>query len=191
MEEEVEVLHPQVPRPPAPQARARPARRALLENPAAVAAPAAPVAREIQAQRGKYPFDPRITPSIIKTPPPTVPPPPSPPPTAADATSLAAQALPIARARAPPPASSPSLSSARVLRSSPDCGSTVPMNTTTTTPTASTMRQTPRNPQIKTKLSPSLVCVSNIARADAITMTIARIWASCWGMEVHRRRTAV
>ena len=55
MEEEVEVLHPQVPRHPAPQAQARPARRALLENPAAVAVPAAPVAREIQAQLGRYP----------------------------------------------------------------------------------------------------------------------------------------
>ena len=151
VEEEVEVLHPQVPRPPA---QARPARRALLENPGAVAAPAAPVAREIQAQRGKYPFNPRSTSSITKTPHPTVPPPLSLPPTAADATLLAAPALPIARALAPPPASFPSLSSALVLRSFPGYGSTVPMNTTTTTPTASTMRPTPRNPQIKTKPSP-------------------------------------
>ena len=55
VEEEVEVVvpHPQVPRPPAPQAQARLAPPAL-ENPAAVAAVAAPVAREIQAQPGNY-----------------------------------------------------------------------------------------------------------------------------------------
>ena len=48
----VEVLHPQVPRPPAPQAQAHPVR--ALANPAAVAVPAAPVAREIPAQPGNY-----------------------------------------------------------------------------------------------------------------------------------------
>ena len=56
-EAEVEVLHLQVPRPPAPQAQAHLAHRAL-EN------PAAPVAREIQAQPGNSP-NPRT--SLSKT----------------------------------------------------------------------------------------------------------------------------
>ena len=54
-EAEVEVPHLQVPRPPARQAQAHPDHRAL-ENPAAVAVPAAPVGREIQAQPGNRPL---------------------------------------------------------------------------------------------------------------------------------------
>ena len=54
----VAVLHPQVPHPPAPQAQAHPVR--ALANPAAVAVPAAPVARGTQAQPGNWPENPRM-----------------------------------------------------------------------------------------------------------------------------------
>ena len=58
MEEEVEVVHPQVPHRPAHRALLGHQGHLALENLAAVAVPAAPPARETQAQPGNSPPNP-------------------------------------------------------------------------------------------------------------------------------------